>query len=763
MPFKLPFSAKNTSTSLYFAIELSNEFVKSSIWTVENSDIKVLKVSETIEVENPKPDSILQAVDMAIATTIQDIDKEPNEVIFGLPQSWTDESGIRSTRKSLLKFICKKLELKPLGYVAIQDALVTYLQKQQGTPPSAIFVKLFKQKLIVTLVNLGKIIDQAEVSRKDDISSDLVQAISSFSKEQKLPGRIILYNGYLDFEDIKQQLLSASLEDKLKFIQTPRIDSLSSDVSIKAVSIAGGHEFIKSQKSQDNTAQASSPPEQTEKLPDNFVIGQDIDAQSQTQDDGQKPSESDEESPGSQIDSPETEEKQIPTPDPDTAQPISEFDNPENLTLSTDKKSKKSNKFNFKNIFTKFKLKKSKSSNPNPPTKQSPKSKSKNPKKLKLILIIIAVILLLSAIAGLAVWYLYQTPKAQIKIFVNPETIEEELQVSASTAIDQFDEDNLIIPVSYQEATVSGSETISATGSQQIGEKAEGKVTVYNKTSDDKTFDQDTLLIGPSNLRYLLADSVTVASKSSTREQVTFGKADVAIIAASLGEEYNLDTESDFTFKDYNSDDFSATNKDSISGGTSEEIIVVSQKDLTTAQTTLEEKLAQKAQDQLENNIDNNIITFPDFRTSNLTDYSFDAEAGDQLDSFTISGDLSMTILTASKPDFNLALIRNLTNNIPDGFIISEGDLSSSVSQSQEDEDEENFLFTVDVQAQLAPKLDISQLKNELTAKTPEAAQTYFSSNIPSYADSQIVIKPVLPDKKLPRKSENITIEIIQK
>ncbi|MCG2691438.1 hypothetical protein L6272_01280, partial [Microgenomates group bacterium] len=185
-------------------------------------------------------------IDQSISAISANISPEPSGVIFGLPEAWMDSDNIIPDKKTFLKAICQELELKPLGFVISNTAVIQYLKIDEGTPPSAIFLQLSSTEINLSLVKLGKLVGTQLVGRSGDLGQDVEEGLSRFDKIDTLPSRMILYDGQIDFEEDKQQLTSYDWEEKLPFIHFPKVEVLPADASIKAISLAGGSEVAKS-------------------------------------------------------------------------------------------------------------------------------------------------------------------------------------------------------------------------------------------------------------------------------------------------------------------------------------------------------------------------------------------------------------------------------------------------------------------------------------------------------------------------------------
>ena len=240
------FKAKEEAPEQFFALELSDDILKSAVWTVLDGQTKVVKIGSNQIWDGKNETALIEKVDQSISDASDNLDPEPSGVVFGLPETWLEKNQIVSSKKALLKKICTDLDLKPLGFVNTDTAVIQYLKIDEGTPPSAIFLKLASAELNLSLVKLGKVLGTELVGRSGDLGPDVEEGLSRYKKIDTLPSRMILYNGQSDFEEDKQQLISYDWEEKLPFIHFPKVEVLPNDASIKAIALAGGSEVAKS-------------------------------------------------------------------------------------------------------------------------------------------------------------------------------------------------------------------------------------------------------------------------------------------------------------------------------------------------------------------------------------------------------------------------------------------------------------------------------------------------------------------------------------
>jgi hypothetical protein len=106
----------------------------------------------------------------------------------------------------------------------------------------------------------------------------------------------------------------------------------------------------------------------------------------------------------------------------------------------------------------------------------------------------------------------------RVEIMIQPASkiVSKEVKITLSPEVEASEPEKLILKAELVENEVSGEQTVSSSGIKLVGDKASGTVTLLNKTDSVKTFDKGTSLT-KGNLKFVLDESVTVASASSTQ------------------------------------------------------------------------------------------------------------------------------------------------------------------------------------------------------------------------------------------------------
>jgi hypothetical protein len=775
---------------VFLALEITSEFVVAALWTVADGKTQLVHVGVAKEWEEEK--ELLLAVDESISSFPAIYTKKIQGVVFGLEEGWVEKNSIVQDKKPLLKQICEKLELKPLGFVVITESLVQYLKITEGLPLSAILINLEQSQAIVTLIKLGKIIKVETVGRSDDISLDLKEALVRFGEVDSFPSRILLFDGLNDFEEARQQIISYDWQKDLPFLHFPKVDILENDIPIKAIAIAGGSEIAKSLgfniKEEGSPPSVNEPPVTTQKsVPLLTEIPANIDQPVNTEP-VVSSTDSEEETSGQpevQVNNHELKEPQEEAlPKVDHIGFFHEHDvlNEEPMVLPTEKPTSETEKpLLAETVQSDAKpsvetpraienLTAVSSSDLAPKAKRTPLLKKLKAFKLptfrlklsKSWLLGLVPLLFFGSIFCLgfiAYWFL---PRAEITLYFNRQITESEVTVSGDTTISQVDVDNEIIPIRRIPKEVSGTKTITTTGKSLIGDKAKGKVVIYNKTNLPKKFPKETVLYGPNGLTFYLDQEVEIASKSAQQsnegEQIVYGKTEVAITAAKIGAEYNLKKDIEFTVKDYSKGTFSAMVLNDLGGGTSREVAAISEEDMTNLFNQLKEELLKQTSEDSSQQKEGEKVFVPD-QEAEVLEKEYDKKAGDEGENLTLTLKLGATSYVYSDADLQLLVASKVLNSIPEGFNVEKTEIDQFEVQP---DGKDKLSIKASAKAILIPKIDTEQIKEQIKGKYPNRAEEYFNT-LANFNRADIKIFPSFFPAKLrtfPRRPERISISI---
>lgn len=694
---------QQTSEKEYFwALQLWDGGVKTAIWTVEEERTKVVALGSQ-EVWQESIDDLVVAIDRSLSIASErflGLGKEPSKVIFGLPHDWLEEEKIISSRQQMLQTICEQLELSPLGFVLITDALNHHLQDVEGVPPSGILVNPQKNQVSVAVLEIGKVKGVEKVSRSENLAEDVYEGLLRFTQIKTLPSRLLLFNGE-DMESARQILLDFPWPQKLPFLHFPKIEILPQDFDIHALCLAGGSEVAKSlgfKVEKEVLAETAGF---------GFVRGKDIRE--------------------------EVPEKEEAVAEESEEKFVEEKVEPEVIPVGKKK-----------NIFLPIFFLKEKLAALSWPSLSS----------IPLLGFFLGGILIILIIGILGfIWYL---PRAEVIIYVAPKLLEKEFQLTVDPNQEVIDETNLILPGRIIEVEASGEKSGETTGQKTVGEKAKGEVTIFN-IGGAKNLDAGTILSGPGGLEFTLDESTTVASGSALGGP---GQAKVPITAAEIGADYNLAGGSEFNVANFEKSILAAKNDSVLSGGTSRQIQAVSEEDQKNLAIRLTEELKDKAKSDLSNSIPPGRKLIEGSISTKESSRNFNHKVGEEASNLTLSMKVKVKALTFVEDEFSGLIEKQITNSIPADYEAKKEETKFQF-EPQETKLDGGTLFKVSISANLLPKIDNQTVIKNIKGKNPQAAKEYLAQ-LPGYLDSEIEIKPSWIAKflTLPRMEKNITLEM---
>ena len=695
---------------------------------------------------------------------------EPKKIIFGVSTDWVDENKIIPEKIEILKKISQRFELSPLGFIVIPEGVVHWLKKIEGVPPTAILMGLSEKKISVSLVDLGKIIGTNLVVRSGDIGADLAEGLSRFNREVPFPARILLYDGEEELEGVRQGLINWPWqEEKVSFLHLPKVEILSADFDIKAIVLAsafqmadikgielldmgGEKEWLKEEPVTETGGEIEE-----ENKKDETGIEQEVVEEKKRQEEDieeKKPETLPIFQPvlgfvrGKDIKDIKEEKQEIPYPSEHIE--MTAVEEEKGVDLDSAKPSKRAfrlpafnfswfKKINFSGFF----------------------SSIKNPfsSRTSLVLGLTGGVLLIVLVAlTLLYWYL---PKASVVLFVKPQSLERDFSVKLATSLDVIDKEKLLLPAQKIETTLSGEKERETSGSKLVGEKATGEMTIYNNTDQAKIFIEGTKIYGPDELVFTLDEDVSVAAENTESGDLYGipGKSVVSVTAEEFGSEGNLASGSEFLIANYSRSDFIASNSSSFSGGTAREVQVVAETDQDELLSSLREELEQEAIGQLRSELGSKDKLVEESLELEVLEKTFSAKVNEEVNELSLKLKLKVVALTFNEDDFETLIKKEIAALVPSDF--GYDPQQAETNFELEDIEDGIFTFTAYFKADLMPKFDLEQIKNNLLGKKPAIGNTYLG-NLPNVEFFEAQITPNLPAKiaTFPRMVKKINIEV---
>ena len=715
----------------FWLIYIQDNFVSVSLVSSNDQNFQILGTGPGIEWDTNIDDSLSKAIDesLSIASINANIteDQEPAMAAFVIPPFWVgSDSKITPFKLKIIKDACKKLDLQPTGYLAEDDAIVEDTNSEDSFPASFILLHLSQTEFYLSLVYLGHIKQRVIKTFDGEFSGQLVEgALLELNSESALPPQIIVF-GKVDTQTVAmlKDFPWVGKKNIETFLHFPDIKNLSSQEIIGIFS-----RVISSQMNpgiKKNQTISDFPLSDTNEniIEEKSLIETDPEVLGFTNSDNLSPS----------ITSPaiETEFQAEVQPIPEIF-PEPNLDPFEPPLMPPFPKINKNKKIIFSlNFLKKIKL-------PN--------------WHLKLSNLFWIFLILLPFLFFLPLFLM----KSQIIFFMNPYEFNKSVPVTLEVSTDNSQISKFIIPVEKKPFDIVSTAKVSATGQKTIGEKSTGEIIIFNKVDKVQTIPKGSILVDSSGKKFELVNAVSVASSSSNLEQgvINLGQTKTAVIAIDIGSEYNLNSGTQFIFSDYPETVLIAKANNSFTGGNRQQILAISQQDKTDVQTKLNQQVNVDIETKITNDFNNLPGSLKDTIQTKKSNLELSREVGESAEELTGTVNSSVSVFIISDETKKI-IISTFLSSEPDFDKIDTDYTNFQLSFKPTKLESDQATGTLILTGSSLPKLDINNIKKNLTLKTIKQVDSIIKKLVPRANRFKINNKFFL----MPIRTENIDIQV---
>lgn len=713
------FQKKQEKREVYLSLVLEESAVQAALWSVRLTNKPHISEATSERVTANAWDKRSEACDRAIARLAEKEGRDDFEkVVLGLPVTYlTPEDDIAHSVRPHIKALTEELELSPIGFVPIHQAIAHQIRQEEGVPPSVILIEMSNQESTLILYRVGAMVGKGKIENNNVVPS-LEKTLKGFKDIEVLPSRILLYGGDAALLDLSQRdLLKHPWPTRANFLHYPKIDVLPVISLAAAVSLAGASELATQVSSTIEQpvgeAVALAPQDRTPITPTEEEI---LEAKEEENHEVVVPTEIVE---SGDISQEEEKEHTLLGGDLDDADANVTEVAPETLGFRHDvdileHPTELRNKISLPSfdaitqVISGIKL-------PNIRGFAVPKIG---------FLALLVVILLIVGVGWLTYWVL---PQAKVVVYQVPNTITESSAVTINPTTTVVDVATKIVPGRKQERTVNGDKTIAVTGKKDIGDPARGTVTVFNRSLSSKQLNKGTILIA-GTLLFSIDSDVSVASASVGIDySINPAKASAAITATKLGPQSNLPTSTEFSIKDTPTSVMIARNDAALSGGTSKSVTVVSRADYDAIIESLTKDLIVKAKTELSENVDGRERLIDETIKTAVTQKKFDQELDQESDKLHGSITVSVTGISYNADDVTSLFVDMVSGKVPSGYTLEKNSGTVSVSNVQVKKDG-SIHVSAHYQGAAIPSFDLPAMKKAIAGKSTSTGEQYFRS-----------------------------------
>lgn len=326
------------------------------------------------------------------------------------------------------------------------------------------------------------------------------------------------------------------------------------------------------------------------------------------------------------------------------------------------------------------------------------------------------------AFIGFLIWAIWFAPSGIITISAKTSTksykVSVTLDPSAATNIDKA----IIQPVVKQ---TKKTETVSfaATGSKEIGEKATGKVVIYNNyVINGFTLPAGTVIATSGGLQYALSASVLVPGMSGSNIDNIRPSASspVAVEASNIGDRYNVDSGTTFSVSGQSARVYAVARGD-FDGGSKETVKVVQQSDIDAITDKLKDQAdSDSVKSDLTSQMGSNVTVIPDSFTVNYADVTSKPAIGEAVSSDTATATMEITyimigITTSDLESLATSQAEALIDDDSNQKVYDNG--VASLRFSEFAANDARYTLVISSSAKIGPIINASEIKERAVGK----------------------------------------------
>ena len=800
---KVVSSAEPERTNPKLVLLISAGKIKASIWSLEDRKIQILGMGEKTYSSEGKEqhleyktirDALADAIDIACNVAETDV----HETTFGIPQSWMRDQALSEEYEEIVEKINQDLDVEGVAYVSIPHAISFLLQYLHKIPPTTFLVGTTREGASLSYVEVGKIVETHNIAWSGTkVGENIAKGLKLFKNIGEAPSSVYLYgfgNLILAQKELEgynwSQSSGARENDKPTFMAVPQIYVLDEHVDIYATSLVGAKDFARLHQIKGRLD--LEVPQIIRSLPNPKTVVEKVEMLSSNKESFQQDTTPTSE-PSEELD------KNVPEPNPlppmrdiDSKDPFGFVKNANivDYKLKTPDKQEQNKPLapplkadNFAHVATiaPIKVEDEISKQDLEPGDTSFVSEdgidqseediqeisntiytTQKPRKRiafngrPIITLLVIIVILLGLIGFGAVYAYVNFPTASVTIFVKPDTLTKRIEVTASEQA-EVSFDDKTIPL--QKVTIDLEESLTAdtTGTNTVGEKAEGTFIIYNKTTNEQSIKKGTTL-KIDNLEFITDSDVSIASASATIEGQTNGKSEVSGTAVQIGEKSNIKKGATLSVGTYSRSELEAEAKDDFTGGSEKQVKVVTAKDITALRQQLEKTIEAKIPQTVRQKVSSSEILFDKAWEYEDPKFSYNKKAGDEAVSVEGKAYTTITAYVISESNIKSLLSQVATDSVPQGYEKQSDNEEFSTEFIELKNGEVTFYASSSIT--IVPILDSQSIINSIVGKKEEAARASILEDNRIF-DVRIDYSLNLPEPilTLPQKRENITVK----
>jgi hypothetical protein len=375
-------------------------------------------------------------------------------------------------------------------------------------------------------------------------------------------------------------------------------------------------------------------------------------------------------------------------------------------------------------------------------------------KRFPFIPFLIVVVLSLAAI------FFFYPAKADVYISPKTEEITTEASFTINTTEAVIDYENNVVPGIVFSDKRDGSISYNSTGTDDKAKKATGTIKVFNKISPAKALSliKGTRFMSSTGELIYKSDAAFTVPKAVSSSVP--GSVEIKVTAAEAGERYNISS-TVFSVPGLNGSEYYsniwAESITPMTGGEESKIKIVTSNDITLSKDEFEGKYDEESKQALIATVPQGYTYFSEDINPKITNLAVSAKAGDELDSFNVTGHIETDAAVFRDDDVNKLGESLLTKDISELKTMVPGSVSYEVKEKKLNKDGTVTLKVV-YKGRIYSMPDNALLLDSLKGKDTNYS-TNLLSNIPEIEKVEIKLSPWFK-LKIPNNEKGINIQL---
>lgn len=354
-------------------------------------------------------------------------------------------------------------------------------------------------------------------------------------------------------------------------------------------------------------------------------------------------------------------------------------------------------------------------------------------------------VMALIIIIGSIIFY----PKAYATIVVPGEAFNQTIDISGAKDQKEADLTKSIVPIQIIEVEKESKKTVSATGKKNVGEKSKGTISLTNIWSlETKKLTAGTRVTKDSKT-FVTTGEVTIPGATVVLQQGQIvtnpGKATITIEARDAGDSFNV-SQGRFAIADLPTDQQEKIYGEStaaLTGGSTQEITIVSPDDVERAKESLRTEIADGAKKELTDQAKGLLLLDKAIQVETISatpSVAVDTKA----DSFDLTLKAKASGAAFSETALRDVFLAQVKEKVPqDKELVLNGSSQDEIVATVKELDTKAGTMTISgsIKTKIGPKIDVEPLRAKIAGKKQNEAITLLKA-VPGIQDATIEIRP---------------------